>query len=145
MSIGSSQHLLDKKNRLFLPSQLRRQVLRRKNNNPVLTAGLEGCLFLYAWEEWGKITQKLDSLPSLSKVDIRAFKRIFLSLAHEVKIDNQGRILLPRNLSLYAKIKQEIILIGVLDHWEIWAKEQWQKYQNKVQPTYTKIAEELGI
>lgn len=143
--IGSYVHLLDKKNRLFLPSQLRRQILKRGGNKFVLTAGLEGCLFLYPSYEWQKITEKINSLPSLARADIRAFKRIFLSLASEVKIDKQGRILLSENLCLYAKIKQEIILIGVLDHLEIWAKEQWQKYQNKVQPTYIKIAEELGI
>jgi len=143
--IGSYEHFLDKKNRLFLPSQLRRKILKRGNGRLILTAGLEGCLFLYPEQEWRRITEKLNSLPSLAKVDIRAFKRIFLSLANEVKIDKQGRILLPQNLCHYAKIKQEIVLIGLLDHLEIWAEEEWKKYQNKVQPTYTKIAEELGI
>ncbi len=143
--IGSYEHLLDKKNRLFLPSQLRGKIMRKGNNKFVLTAGLEGCLFLYSESEWQKITEKLNSLPSIAKVDIRAFKRFFLSLAGEVNVDKQGRILLPQNLCNYAKIKQEIILIGVLDHLEIWAKEQWQKYRDKVQPVYAKVAEELGI
>lgn len=143
--IGLYQHLLDKKNRIFLPSRLRNKILKKGNKKFILTGGLEGCLFLYSETNWGEITKKLDSLPSLAKADIRAFKRIFLSSACEVIPDKQGRILVPQNLRLYAGIKQEIVIIGVLDRLEIWAKEHWQEYQSKVESTYTQIAEELNI
>lgn len=145
MFIGEYEHYLESKNRLFLPTRLRGRIDKKKNKKFILTGGFERCLLIYPLDSWQKITKKIDSLPSLAKTDIRAFKRIFLSQACEVEPDRQGRILIPQNLRNYAGINQAVIIIGVLDHLEIWAKERWQTYQRKVQPTYTKIAEAIGI
>jgi len=145
MFIGVYEHFLEGKNRLFLPSRLRGKIAKRKNKKFILTAGFERCLLIYPLNSWQKITGKLDSLPSLAKADIRAFKRIFLSQACEIEPDRQGRILIPQNLRTYAEINQAVVIIGVLDHLEIWAKERWQTYQDKVQPTYIRIAEKIGI
>lgn len=110
-----------------------------------MTGGLEGCLFLYPETSWEKIITKLKVLPSIGKKEVRTFERIFLSLATESELDNQGRILIPQNLSKYAGIKKVIVIVGMLERIEIWAQERWEKYRKKMVPTYTRVAENLGI
>lgn len=143
MLIGSAEHSLDSKNRFFLPAKYRRQFATV--HKFVITGGLEGCLFIYPENSWKKIMAKLESLPSIGKEEIRTFERIFLSLATETEIDNQGRMLIPQNLAKYAGIKRIIVSVGMLERIEIWSKDRWNKYKEKMLPAYTKVAENLGI
>ncbi|MFB0527114.1 MAG: division/cell wall cluster transcriptional repressor MraZ [bacterium] len=142
MLIGQYHHSLDGKNRLFIPARLRQNVRKF-----VITSGLEGCLFVYALENWKKITERLKTLP-LTKADARKFLRTFLSGANECPVDDQGRILITKTLCSYANIKKEVIVVGVLDRIEIWSKSNWERYQKEAEKKFVEVAEklvELGI
>ena len=69
-------------------------------------------------------------LEQVHTFDVEAQKalRLFMSSCHEVEEDNQGRLLLPMALKEYAHIVKDIVLIGVGNRVEIWAKEEWEKY-----------------
>jgi len=54
------------------------------------------------------------------------FNRLYFSGAAEVLCDKQGRILIPIYLKDYADIKQDVVIIGVSDRIEIWAKEAYE-------------------
>jgi MraZ protein len=46
-------------------------------------------------------------------------------------LDKQARILIPPSLRQYAGLNKGVVLVGVLDHFEIWAKESWaQEHEN---------------
>lgn len=123
MYIGEYAHAIDSKNRVFLPARF-----RRKKKEFILTRGLETCLFLYDIFSWGKVMEKLEGLSLANKLEQRAFKRALLSGAYECVPDFQGRILLPQNLRQYAKIKNEIMIVGVGSRLEIWDRLIWNKY-----------------
>ncbi|MFQ5866428.1 MAG: division/cell wall cluster transcriptional repressor MraZ [bacterium] len=137
MLIGQYHHSLDGKNRLFIPARLRQNVRRF-----VITSGLEGCLFVYTSDNWKKITERFKALP-LTKADARRFLRTFLSGASECDLDDQGRILIPKNLCNYANIRKETIVVGVLDRIEIWSKSNWQRYQKEAEKKFVEVAEKL--
>ena len=59
------------------------------------------------------------------------FKRVFIGNACECVCDRQDRIRIPQNLRESAGLEKEIALIGLLDHFEIWSKENWIK-ENKI-------------
>ena len=65
----------------------------------------------------------------MSQVDksenMRRFRRVFIGGAHECNCDKQDRILIPPTLREYAGLDKEIVLVGVLDHFEIWSREGW--------------------
>lgn len=56
---GEYQHSLDAKGRLFIPAKLREEL----GGCFVVTKGLDGCLFVYAQEEWEQLEAKINSLP----------------------------------------------------------------------------------
>ena len=139
MFIGKYNYILDKKNRLFIPANFRQQ-----NTSYILTGGIEQCLLLYPISIWEKLTDKLLSLPH-SRQDTRKFLRIILSRAGEVKLDSQGRILIPLYLIEYACLKKELIILGIIDHLEIWDKEIWDKYEEENHLLIREISEKLEI
>ena len=138
MFIGEYLHNLDTKSRLTIPAKFR--VLL--GNAPVLTKGLDNCLFLFPQEEWVKMVNRLKELP-IGKADVRAFTRFFLSAAAEAELDKQGRINLPSNLKLHAGIEKEAMVVGVSNRIEIWEPAAWQKYMDSFSSSITEIAENL--
>jgi len=140
--MGQYEHGLDGKNRLFLPSRF-----REKSAGPdfVVTQGLERCLYLFPVASWHDLAGKLADLPISNKSEERAFKRILLSSASEADVDSQGRILVPQHLRDYAQIKHEVIILGVLKHVEIWAKESWGRYHKKARASFERVAPHLDL
>lgn len=140
--MGQYEHGLDDKNRLILPSRF-----REKSRAPdfILTQGLERCLFLFPLVSWNDLAAKLSDLPIANKVEERAFKRILLSAACEAEVDSQGRILIPQNLKDYAQIARNVVVLGVVQHVEIWAKEEWDHYRKKARASFEKVAPHLEL
>jgi MraZ protein len=140
--MGQYEHGLDGKNRLFIPSRFRE---KNQGLDFIVTQGLERCLFLFPLTSWNDLATKLTDLPITNKIEERAFKRILLSNACEAQVDGQGRILIPQNLKEYAKIRHQVVALGVLKHVELWAKEEWNSYRQKARSTFDKVAPHLDL
>ena len=122
MFMGEYNHTIDTKGRLIIPSKFREAL----GDGFVVTKGLDGCLFVYAIDDWKVFEEKLASLP-LINVEARQFARFFLSGAQYVSVDKQGRILIPTTLREFANLKKDVLLAGMLDHIEIWDEDEWKK------------------
>ncbi len=57
-----------------------------------------------------------------------AFERVNFAMAGKVELDRQGRVLLNDKSLRRAGLAEQVTLIGVRDHLELWDKEQWEKY-----------------
>jgi MraZ protein len=57
---------------------------------------------------------------------MRRFRRVFIGGAYECTCDKQERILIPPMLREYAGFEKDIVLVGVLDHFEIWSRDTWE-------------------
>ena len=82
------------------------------------------CLLIYPLTEWEKIERKLVALPNLGKT-ARKLQRLLLGHATELEMDNQGRILLPRELREFAGLEQKVMLIGQGNKFELWDEQRW--------------------
>ena len=138
MLIGEYHHNIDEKGRIIIPSKFRDDI----GNSFIVTRGLDGCLFVYSYVEWEKITNKLKKLP-FTKKDARTFSRFFLSGATECEFDKQGRINLANSLIEYADLKKECLVIGVNDRLEIWSLEKFNNLMNENFEKLDQIAENL--
>ena len=139
MLIGEFKHNLDSKNRLTIPAKLRMEL----GEKPVLTRGLDGCLFIYPNRDWQLFSEKINNLP-LGQKKARDFKRFVLSGASEIEIDEMGRILIPDPLKKYAKLGKSIVVIGVQDRIELWDENIWNKYIAESEKLSGDIAEGLS-
>lgn len=138
MLIGEYHHNLDEKGRLIIPSKFREDI----GDKFVVTRGLDGCLFVYAMNEWNNIVSKLKTLP-FTKKDARIFNRFFMSGATVCEFDKQGRINLPSSLICYAEIKRECTIIGVNDRLEIWNADKFNSLIEDNIEAISDVAENL--
>ncbi len=143
MFIGEYSYIIDHKKRLSIPSKFRKSLGKKA----VITRGLDNCLVVYPIDEWQKVSEKLENLPS-SKIDARGFSRIILSGAVDVTLDKLGRILIPDYLKKYAGLKKDVVVIGLSNKIEIWDEKTWEDYRQKTEKEIEDMAgrlEELGI
>jgi len=126
---GSSFHNLDSKGRLIIPARFR-DVLKQSRVDGLMISQMDGALCCYTFEEWRNIEERILNLARKSE-NMRRFRRIFIGGAHECVLDKQARILIPPSLREYAGLDKGVVLVGVLDHFEIWAKESYaQEHEN---------------
>ena len=134
MLTGEFNHRIDAKGRLIIPSKLRESL----GEHFVITKGMDGCLFVYAIDDWKVFEEKLASLP-LINVEARQFARYFLSGAQYVTVDKQGRILMPQDLREFAGLEKDVVLAGMGGRIEIWSLDKWN--ENNEQVDINKISE----
>lgn len=142
MFYGEYSHSLDRKGRVIIPAKFREVLKEHFAEKFYLTRGLDGCLFVFTEEAWRNQERKFRELP-FTRNESRKFNRLYFSGACEVLCDKQGRILIPDYLKQYAEIKQDVVIIGVSDRIEIWAKEKWQKFFEANQGSFEVLAEKL--
>lgn len=138
MLAGQYQHQVDYKGRVSVPKKFRLELV----GGGVVTRGLDGCLFLYSKSTWEALANKLKKLP-LTGRDARAFARYLFANAHEVSFDKLGRITLPPYLIEFAKIREDVIFVGVGDRAEIWSAHTWKAYQEVTEKESAEVAEKL--
>ena len=142
MWYGEFSHTLDEKDRFILPAKFREKVKTFEEQRLYITRGLEGCLALYAQSDWERIKNKLESL-SFTKQQSRFFNRLFFSGASQIDVDSQGRIGVPEYLKKFAKIKREIMIVGVGNRIEVWGKDNWDKFYKENKKRFEEMAENL--
>ena len=142
MFYGEFAHSIDNKGRLILPSKIREVAKANFVEKFYVTRGLDKCLFMFSEEEWKAVEQKFKTM-SFTKTDARKFNRLYFSGAVEVVADKQGRILLPAYLKDFAGIKRDVVIIGVSNRVEIWAKDQWQEFYRSNLESFEETAEKL--
>lgn len=136
MLIGSFEHMLDAKGRVFIPAKWRETV----GDTLVLTLGLletqtAKCLSGMSLEEWERFSHKLSALP-VTDTSGQAIRRKLYSMAAACEIDKQGRILIPTQLRELTGLVKDATLIGVGERVEIWNPETLAAYTAQCEENY---------
>jgi MraZ protein len=135
---GEYQHVVDNKSRILISNKLRNQIdVDEHGGSFYLVLGSNGILCLYPERYFEQIV--LAAAPKSNAPDeVVAFERLSFALASKVELDNQGRLLLNDKLRKRASLKDDVTLIGVRDHIEIWNSESWECYLSDKMPQYQK-------
>lgn len=136
--MGEFRHNIDAKGRLTLPSKFRDAF----DTSIVVTRGFDGCLNVYSLEQWQRVFEKLQRMPS-NKKEARTFVRLFTAKASEIEFDKLGRINLPRPLIDEGQLEKECVIVGVGDHIEIWNATAWDQYYDDEKDNFESISESL--
>lgn len=142
MFYGEYEHTIDRKGRLIIPSKFREVFKEHYIEKFYVTRGLDKCLFVFAEDEWKAQEQKFKSMP-FTKLETRKFNRLYFSGACELTCDKQGRILIPQYLKDFAGIKRDVMLAGISNRIEIWAKDKWKEFYESSRESFEEIAEKL--
>jgi MraZ protein len=142
MFYGEFEHSIDRKGRLILPAKFREVAKNQFVEKFFVTRGLDKCLFMFSEEEWRSQENKFKTM-SFTKQQSRTFNRLLFSGAQEVAFDKQGRILLPQYLKDFADIKKDVMIVGVSNRIEIWAKDAWNDFYKNSRQSFEEIAEKL--
>jgi len=142
MYFGETHSALDEKGRLAVPVQFRRIMEVMDHDTWFVTRGYDNALLLYPKDRWDKILK--DEIPG-SSLDPRImdFRRFFLGGASKMKLDSQGRMLIPQYLRDYASIDREGVLQGLEDHLQLWSNTGWRAFCERQLPDYKNMAAAL--
>ena len=127
---------LDEKGRFFLPTQFRNDE-QLKDEKLTLVRHPERCLAIWATPMFERTLATLVS-GDLDDPDSRVYQRL-LGSSSPVELDNQGRILIPPGLREYAQLDKEIVIIGAVDHLEVWDAKAWQTYLADWEPKFENL------
>jgi MraZ protein len=117
---------LDAKGRLVLPARVKAQ-LPEGDSEMVLRRGFERCLILYPMVEFKKVFSKISGLSEFNEEN-RTLQRNFFSSTATVELDNNGRLLIPKNMLTYAQLDKDLILVGMGNKVEIWNPALYEKH-----------------
>lgn len=143
MFIGRYYHNLEGKGRLAVPRQFREKL----ELGGVLTAGLDGCLFIFPKQYWQSLSEKLAAL-SLTNQAGRNLTRVLVQSAVEMELDSQGRALIPEYLRQEAQLKKQVVVAGALTRVEIWDRDIYHQHLKLIidsNPDFIKSIEGLEI
>lgn len=127
------------KGRTALPSSY----LKELGNKIIITKGYEGSLLIVKSEEWQEVIKGVLGESFLSGLS-RQTDRFLLGNAFEIKLDSQGRCVIPAKLREYAKLGKEIMFIGVGNRIELWDKQNWDKNDQYLNQNIEEISEKLN-
>lgn len=77
-------------------------------------------------EEMAELMASIDAMPN-DDPKKTVLKRFIGGESTQVKLDNAGRICLPEAMARQAGIQNEAVLVGLLDRFEIWNPDRYEK------------------
>ncbi len=138
---GTYSYAMDKKGRVFIPAKLREEL----GDNFFICKNLTGscCLSIYSQEEWKRLSEQLRLLP---KSKAQLVRRFIFPTAAQLTYDATGRVIIPEELRVFAKLDKDVAFIGMEDHAELWDETALRADQEAISPEeIAALLEELGF
>jgi MraZ protein len=121
------KHGVDEKRRLQIPAKWRPAKENFEFTLIVWPKSKEGpCLRALPPEQMAKTLREIDAM-SNSDPNKVVLKRFIGSESVQVALDKAGRVCLPDGMAAVAGIKEDAMLVGLLDRFEIWNPERYEK------------------
>jgi MraZ protein len=125
---GTFDHTLDAKNRLTVPARYRAALA--EGVVLAMPVDLKPCVGVWRPEEYESYTRRaLAELPPLSS-RLTELERFFYGSSHDAELDAAGRIMIPNSLRESAQLAKDVIVVGVGDRLELWAKGAWNEHRS---------------
>ena len=137
---GHFDYSLDAKNRLNVPAKFRAAF----SSGVVLAKGLEPCVAVWAPDTFERWTESFLSNLNPVSPERRKLTRYFAGSSFDAELDSAGRVTLNGALIEHAGIQKEVVIVGNLDHIEIWDRDRWSEDQQALNAEVAGIAESLG-
>jgi MraZ protein len=118
----SFSHSFDAKGRITVPSEWRQPFFE---TSLFVLPSSERCLRVYPASWLGRLQEDVSKLKSADPM--RRGVEDLATKAQSAVFDTQGRIMVKEKLRAGAGLKKDAVLVGRLDHFQIWDKAAWEK------------------
>jgi MraZ protein len=115
---------VDDKGRLKIPTDFRRQLEERWGPDVFVTSVLGDRALVFPLAVWEEIENRLLSLPSTDRVRDRYLERVNY-FGQQLRLDPQGRLLIPQILREAAAMSGEVVVAGQLDRLVLWNRDRF--------------------
>ena len=141
--IGTYECKADIKGRIMLPTALKKQLQKIINDGFIIKRSVfNQCLEIHPMSEWNLVVSQVNQLNRFVKKN-NDFIRSYMSGLKLVDIDKSGRLLIPKDLFVYAEIDKEIVLSSSVNMIELWDKKKYEKSVAKTLQNFSSLAEEV--
>jgi MraZ protein len=140
MLIGTYFSALSEKRRSAVPKKF----LQELGKKLIIAKWYEGCLVLVGMEAWQVLLNKLTGKSEIITAPVRDTDRFILGSAYGLDPDDQGRVIIPKNLSEYAGLGEKLVYIGLGNRVEIWDEDKWNEHDKFVSAHAGEFVEELA-
>lgn len=129
---GHFRHTIDPKGRLSIPAKFR-EGLREGSDGRLVMAPNGNALDVYPEDKWRELEERINGLAKLDP-DRRRFQHVYLSAGLDVVLDPHGRIQILQDYRERSGLAKNVLIIGMLDHFEIWDEGRWEMQQREASP-----------
>ena len=141
--IGTYECKADAKGRLVLSAALKKQLSPILQDGFVLKRSVfQPCLELYPMSEWNILMANVNKLNRFIKKN-NDFIRRFTAGVKIIELDSSGRLLIPKDLQLFAGITKNVVLSSAVNIIEIWDKDNYEKAIDDATVDFSELAEEV--
>ena len=140
--IGTYECKVDAKGRLMMPTSLKKQLGSLEEGFVLKRSVFQPCLELFPMSEWNKMMLKINKLNRFVKKN-NDFIRRFTAGVKMVDIDATGRLLIPKDLVVFATIEKDIVLNSAINIIEIWDKDKYENAIENATDDFADLAEEV--
>lgn len=138
MLIGEFESKITENNRIALPKKFREEL----GNGLIVMNGYEGCLIVVNQEKFLALTKDIAEGRFINDA-VRDSTRFLIGSAQEIRLDKQGRFVLPQSLIDYSGISDVGVFLGLLNWVELWDKNKWNERKLYISKNSTQISSKL--
>lgn len=121
---GSAPAKIDDKGRLKIPTDFRRFMEERYGPDLFVTSVQGDSALLYPLPVWEGIEARLQAMPSTDRTKNRFLERVAY-FGQQLRLDVQGRIVIPQILRESAGMNGDVVVSAQLDHLVIWNRDRF--------------------
>ncbi|MCB1050136.1 MAG: division/cell wall cluster transcriptional repressor MraZ [Acidobacteria bacterium] len=119
---GHAEARIDDNGRLKMPSHFKKALEAAYGRSLFVTALTDEYLHIYPMPVWEEVESRVRNLGMMHPARHRFLTRVN-RFGQEVEMDNQGRLLIKPAQRELVRIKDQVVVIGCIDHLQLWAAE----------------------
>jgi transcriptional regulator MraZ len=137
---GTHELTIDSKNRLLVPSDIRKQLEPDRDGDAFfLIVGINRKPWFYASKFYEQLFLRQSSEITPGEESLM-FDQMNFAMASRIEWDTQGRIVLPDKTLKRTGTNKDVTLIGARDHLELWNRADWEAWEIELDRRRAEIA-----
>lgn len=140
--IGTYECKIDAKGRVLVPAPLRKQLPALADGFVLKRSVFENCLELWPKAQWDIMMVKISKLNPFDKKNDMFVRRFMAGVKH-VEIDEQGRLLIAKDLIEFAQVSKEIVFSSKINIVEIWDKSLYEAILQEEEFDFASLAQDV--